>query len=95
MHMHTIKPLRALLAGAALLAAAGCASTDPNAVEQDFGNSVRAMQQAQIANPSAPADNDPIDHGDGQRINGAIDAYRKGLSDPAAVKKDLVIGVGN
>ena len=51
--MHTISNLRALFASAALLAAAGCA-TGPEAVEQDFGNSVRAMRQAQIANPSAP-----------------------------------------
>jgi type IV pilus biogenesis protein CpaD/CtpE len=94
MHMHTISNLRALFASAALLAAAGCA-TGPEAVEQDFGNSVRAMRQAQIANPSAPADNNPIDHGDGQRINNSIDVYRKGASDPAAVKEDLVIGVGN
>ena len=92
--MHTIKTLRALMAGAALLAA-GCASTGPEAVEQDFGNSVRHMRQAQIANPTAPADNDPIDHGDGQRINNAIDVYRKGVADPAAVKQDLVIGIGD
>lgn len=92
--MHTISNIRALLASAALLAAAGCA-TGPEAVEQDFGNSVRAMRQAQIANPSAPVDNSPIDHGDGQRINGAIDAYRKGVSDASTVKEDLVIGVGN
>ena len=93
--MHTIRNLHALVASAALLAAAGCATTDPNAVEQDFGNSVRHMRQAQIANPSAPADNDPIDHGDGQRINGAIEAYRTGVADRATVKEDLVIGVGN
>lgn len=90
--MHTIKNLRALAASAALLVAAGCA-TGPEAVEEDFGNSVRAMRQAQIANPSAPVDNNPIDHGDGQRINGAIDVYRKGVSDPKAVKQDIVMGI--
>lgn len=92
--MHTIMNLRALVASAALLAAAGCA-TSPDAVEADFGNSVRAMRQAQIANPSAPVDNNPIDHGDGQRVNSAIDVYRKGVGDPSTVKEDLVIGVGN
>lgn len=93
--MHTNSKIRALFASTALLVAAGCAATGPEAVEADFGNSVRAMRQAQIANPSAPVDNDPIDHGDGQRVNGAIDAYRKGVGDRSAVKEDLVIGVDN
>jgi type IV pilus biogenesis protein CpaD/CtpE len=91
MHMNTTKHISALVAGAALLAA-GCA-TGPEAVEKDFGNSVRHMRQAQIANPSAPVDNNPIDHGDGQRINGAIDAYRQGVVEPSSVKEDLIIGV--
>lgn len=91
--MHTIKNLCSLVASAALFAAAGCVTTDPNAVEADFGNSVRHMRQAQIANPSSPVDNDPIDHGDGQRINGAIDVYRKSVGNPAAVKEDLAIGI--
>ena len=92
--MHTIRNLRALVASAALLAAAGCA-TGPEAVEADFGNSVRAMRQAQIANPSAPVDNDPIDHGDGQRVNGAIEAYRKGVGDLARRRCAVRLGVGH
>ena len=92
--MHSIKGLPASLAALALLAVAGCTSMDgPKAVEEDFGNSVRQMRQAQMADPSAPADNDPIDHGDGAKSNAAIDVYRKTVSDPATVKEDMIIGV--
>jgi type IV pilus biogenesis protein CpaD/CtpE len=78
-----------LAASGTLLLAAGCA-TGPEAVENDFGNSVRQMQQAQAANPMAPADSNPLDHGDGERINGAIDAYRKGASDPKGLKDAMM-----
>jgi len=82
------KTISLLAASSALLLAAGCA-TGPEAVENDFGNSVRQMQQAQTANPMAPADSNPLDHGDGARINGAIDAYRKGASDPNGLKEAM------
>jgi type IV pilus biogenesis protein CpaD/CtpE len=73
------------LALAAALATAGCV-TDPVAVEKDFGNSVRQMTEMQTANPSAPADATALDHGDGQRINGVLDAYRKDVGRPADVR---------
>ena len=80
-----------LLAGG--LALAGCA-TGPETVEKDFGNSVRHMTEMQTANPSAPADASALDHGDGERANAVIEAYRKDVSAPKDVKRDLVIGVG-
>ena len=89
MHMHIIRVLGVLVLSGSLLAAAGCA-TGPTTVENDFGNSVRHMTQAQIANPSAPADNEAIDHGDGPRVNAAIEAYRQGVSDPNSVKEGIV-----
>jgi len=82
------KMIPLLAASGTLLLAAGCA-TGPEAVEKDFGNSVRQMQQAQTANPMAPADSNPLDHGDGDRINGAIEAYRKGASDPKGLKNSM------
>jgi type IV pilus biogenesis protein CpaD/CtpE len=93
MHMNTIKIFHALAVSGSLLAA-GCA-TGPEAVEADFGNSVRQMTQAQIANPAAPVDNSPIDHGDGSRINAAVEAYRKGVSDPKDIKQDIIISNDN
>lgn len=90
--MDIIRTLRVVAITGSLFAAAGCAS-GPSAVENDFGNSVRHMTQAQIANPSAPTDNDPIDHGDGPRINAALEVYRKSVSDPKDIKQDITIGV--
>jgi starvation-inducible outer membrane lipoprotein len=94
MNMNMNRMLRLLVASAPLLIAAGCA-TGPEAVENDFGNSVRHMTQAQTANPTAPADSNPLDHGDGVRINGAIEAYRKGTADPKAIKEEMLPGSGN
>lgn len=90
--MDKINSLRGLAVAASLLVAAGCAG-DPQNVEDDFGNSVRHMTQSQIANPAAPVDNDAIDHGDGSRINSTVDAYRKDVSNPQDVKKDITFGV--
>jgi len=92
--MDTIKFLRAVALSGCLFALAGCA-TGPTTVENDFGDSVRQMTQAQTANPAAPVDNNPIDHGDGPRINATVEAYRKGVSDPKETRKDIVIGVDN
>jgi len=86
--MNIYKILRLVVASAPLLMAAGCA-TGPEAVENDFGNSVRHMTQAQTANPMAPADSNPLDHGDGTRINGAIEAYRNSATDPKALKEQM------
>jgi len=86
--MNMNRMLRLFVASAPLLMAAGCA-TGPEAVENDFGNSVRQMQQAQTANPMAPADSNPLDHGDGTRINGAIEAYHNSATDPKALKDQM------
>lgn len=89
--MNIISKLRPLALCAPLLLAAGCA-TGPETVENDYGNSVRHMMQAQTANPTAPADSNPLDHGDGMRINGAVEAYRNGVADPKTIKDEMIIG---
>jgi starvation-inducible outer membrane lipoprotein len=88
MDMTLSKMICLVAASSTLLLAAGCA-TGPEAVENDFGNSVRQMTQAQTANPMAPADSNPLDHGDGARINGAIEAYRAGATDRKALKEEM------
>jgi len=94
MNMNTIKSIGGLAAAVSLLLAAGCAG-DPTKVEEDFGNSVRHMTEAQTANPAAPVDNEAIDHGDGTRINAAVEAYRKDVANPQDVKKDVSFKVDN
>jgi type IV pilus biogenesis protein CpaD/CtpE len=79
---------------AAGLALAGCA-TGPETVEKDFGNSVRHMMQVQTANPSAPVDGNALDHGDGQRANSVMEAYRKDVGKPEEVKKEIILNMGD
>lgn len=88
--MNIISKLRPLILCAPLLVA-GCAG-GLETVETDYGDSVRHMMQAQTANPAAPADSNPLDQGDGVRINGAIEAYRNGAADPKTIKEEMIIG---
>ena len=73
---------------------AGCANT-PERAERDFGNSVRAANQAQVLNPVSVRNPDmtPIDGTDGQRIENVLDNYRVDVSRrPPPTKADGAIG---
>lgn len=66
------------LTGAAMVLALSACSTDPVRVEADYGNSVRNMIEAQMANPEAarnPSSGLPggLDGGKGEKV---IEAYR-------------------
>ena len=73
----------------------GCASTDPQRVEDDFGNSVRHMVDAQIydreaaANPSTEA----VTGMDGVQAEAVMDVYRKHIGDPDKVNESLRIEI--
>ena len=60
----------------ALILVQGCGAT---ATERDYGNSARALIDGQTANPMAVMvpDPEPIATGDGQRLEGVIEAYRE------------------
>ena len=83
------------LAAVATLCVA-CAS-GPTRVEEDFGNSVRAMRQAQTLDPVAAAAPDltPVAGTDGQRMENALNTYRTGVGDPAAVSESIEFDIGN
>ena len=70
--------------------AAGC-STGPTRVEDDFGNSVRAMRQAQTMDAVAAAapDTTPITSTDGQRMENALKSYRESVGQPQAIREDF------
>jgi 7-keto-8-aminopelargonate synthetase-like enzyme len=74
----------------ALALASGCAS-GPDRVEEDFGNSVRAMRQAQTMDAVAAAapDTTPITSTDGQRMENALQSYRENVGNPAAIKDNF------
>ena len=75
---------------------AGCAA-GPNHVEKDFGNSVRAMNQAQILDPVTAYNPDmtPVMTTDGQRMENVLRAYRPIVGDPASVAETLDVSVGD
>ncbi|MEJ2137947.1 MAG: hypothetical protein P8Y61_00610 [Gammaproteobacteria bacterium] len=85
------------LTGVVLAAAltAGCAS-GPTRVEADYGNSVRAMRQAQTLDPVAAAapDTTPVMTTDGQRMENALKSYRENVGRPAAVSDTIDFEVG-
>jgi type IV pilus biogenesis protein CpaD/CtpE len=63
----------------------GCSSTDPVRVEQDFGNSVHHMIQAQIYNPQAARNPSTVPPAalDGPMAGNALDVYRKDVAKPS------------
>lgn len=75
--------INGLMIAIMLTAIAGC-SSQKSAVEADFGKSVRSMIQAQTLNPQEALLPDPeaIDHGNGERLNNVMEAYKSDVSTP-------------
>jgi hypothetical protein len=73
----------------------GCAS-GPTRVEADYGNSVRAMRQAQIMDPVAAAtvDTTPVTSTDGQRMEAVMQTYRESVGSPAETSKTIDFEIG-
>lgn len=92
---HTFK--MCFLTGIVLAAAltAGCAS-GPTRVEADYGNSVRAMRQAQTLDPVAAAapDTSPVTTTDGQRMENALKSYRENVGQQTTVSETFQFEVG-
>ena len=60
-------------------------------LEEDFGNSVRSMISAQTLNPNPePAGEES---GDGQRLEGVLDDYRKTTTTRTSVSSETGLGV--
>ncbi len=74
----------------------GCAS-GPTRVEADYGNSVRAMQRAQILDPVAAAtvDTTPVTTTDGQRMENVLNTYRNTVGEPANTSKTINFEIGD
>lgn len=80
----------------AMLSATGCSSTDPVRVEEDFGNSVRNMVNAQIYNPNA-AKNPPAEPPlalDGEKADKVLEAYRGDVYKPEKAERPISIRIG-
>jgi hypothetical protein len=85
--------LRTITATALLIALAGC---ETNRVEEEYGESVRQMINAQVydattlTNPSAK----PVEGADPDMVNNAIKALREHVAAPEEVGEPMVIQVG-
>jgi hypothetical protein len=87
---------RGIPAIALCLALAGCAGVyGPSATEREFGNSVRHVVESQKANPEASRDPDPnpVNYGDGARLEPVLEAYRTDVGTPSEVKRDVLINL--
>jgi type IV pilus biogenesis protein CpaD/CtpE len=74
----------------------GCAS-GPTRVEADYGNSVRAMQRAQVLDPVAAAtvDTTPVTTTDGQRMENVLNTYRNTVGEPTSTSQTIEFDIGD
>ena len=62
--------------------------------EAEFGNATRATLKAQIINPEAGNNADPVAGLDGRAARDAINSYQKSFSQPQPTENVFNIGVG-
>ena len=71
-----------------------CAVPAPR-YDAEFGNATRAPLKAQIINPNAGNNPDPVAGLDGRAARDAIDNYQKLFAEPKPTVNVFNIGVGN
>ena len=62
--------------------------------EAEFGNATRATLKAQIINPDAGNNPDPVAGLDGRAARDAINNYQKSFAEPKPTENGFNIGVG-
>jgi hypothetical protein len=79
---------------AAMALTAGCAS-GPDRVADDFGNSVRAMREAQTYHPETreTIDVTPVATTEGARMEASLEAYRGSASNPDATSRPIQLNI--
>ena len=63
--------------------------------EAEFGSATRATLKAQIINPNAGNNPDPVAGLDGRAARDAINNYQKSFAEPKPTENAFNIGVGN
>ncbi len=83
--MQILRQLTTVLILAALLVVISGCATRETATERDFRKSVRTMIDRQTLNPTEAMlpDPQPVDHGNADRLNNALEAYKIDVSGPA------------
>lgn len=82
----------AILAGACALG--GCMATSP--VEEQYGEAVRQMINAQVYDPATLTNpsSKPVEGADPDMVNAAITTFREHVARPEEVGQGIVINVG-
>ncbi|SHH40833.1 hypothetical protein [Massilia sp. CF038] len=81
----------ALAALAALGLLAGCAASAPEA-ERNFGNSVRAAVAAQVSDPAAAANTNPVTGIDGRAARASQQRYEQSFLMPPEPQSSMTTG---
>ena len=70
----------------------GCATQ--SRTEDEFGDAVRAVNAAQVADPGATAyrGDEAVEGGDSYRLENVVIMHRGDVSKPGEVRKPLVVG---
>ena len=89
--MTTLQLVTAITLASVLTA---CVETAPR-YEAEFGNSTRATLNAQIINPDAGNNSDPVAGLDGRAARDAINNYQKSFAEPKPTENGFNIGVGD
>lgn len=64
-------------------------------MDDNFGNTVNAAKAAQIINPDASLNTDPVAGMDGQAADAAMQRYHRSFTTPVATPSAFTIGVGS
>ncbi len=88
--MRKLVPLAAMLALAAL---SGCAATSP-AWDNGFGSAVRSGVAAQVIDPAAVANTNPVTGIDARAAQGAQSQYERSFSHPTGHQPAMISGSG-
>jgi hypothetical protein len=88
-----MKPLTILGLAGILALTAGCATSEFDRVDEDFGNSVRSLVQAQTEDPAASANPDPEgpEAADGQLLDNSLGIFRRSHGDHRAVNPEVLL----
>jgi len=94
MDTFTIKPVSLKLILSVLLASVtvGCATPSPK-LDDNFGNAVNAAKAAQIINPDASQNTDPVAGIDGQAADATMSRYHRSFVAPQPPTNVFNIGV--
>lgn len=88
-----LSPISLVLSMLVAVGLTGCVNTAP-VLENNFGNAVNAAKAAQIVNPDASLNTDPVAGVDGQAADAAISRYHRSFVQPTITPNVFTIGVG-